>query len=133
MLLVGRTTRIRRRRGVDVADTTDSLRAVACIRFVRPWLSFECGWLRNLGHLIDQPVALVMLLWQHADNYVWSLEWNGLSGVNKENDPSVIVVRTQAIDPSELGFDYNLGCRTRRMFFNLPATLEGSPAHSKWT
>ena len=36
--LVGRTSRIRRRRAQDVADTTDSLRAVACIRFVRPWL-----------------------------------------------------------------------------------------------
>ena len=34
-LLVGRTLRIRRRRAQDVADTTDSLRAVACIRFVR--------------------------------------------------------------------------------------------------
>ena len=34
-LLVGRTSRIRRRRAQDVADTTDSLRAVACIRFVR--------------------------------------------------------------------------------------------------
>jgi hypothetical protein len=30
------TSRIRRRRAQDVADTTDSLRAVACIRFVRP-------------------------------------------------------------------------------------------------
>ena len=29
------TSRIRRRRAQDVADTTDSLRAVACIRFVR--------------------------------------------------------------------------------------------------
>ena len=29
------TSRIRRRRGEDVADTTGSLRAVACIRFVR--------------------------------------------------------------------------------------------------
>ncbi len=34
----GLTLRIRRRRAQDVADTTDSLRAVACIRFVRPWL-----------------------------------------------------------------------------------------------
>ncbi len=33
--LVGRTIRIRRRRAQDVADTTDCLRAVACIRFVR--------------------------------------------------------------------------------------------------
>ena len=32
------TSRIRRRRAQNVADTTDSLRAVACIRFVRPWL-----------------------------------------------------------------------------------------------
>jgi hypothetical protein len=37
-LFLGRTSRIRRRRAQDVADTTDSLRAVACIRFVRPWL-----------------------------------------------------------------------------------------------
>lgn len=38
-LLLGRTTRIRRRRAEDVAETTDSLRAVACIRFVRRrWL-----------------------------------------------------------------------------------------------
>ena len=36
---VGRTPRIRRRRAQDVADTTDSLRAVACIRFVRLWLA----------------------------------------------------------------------------------------------
>jgi len=28
-----RTSRIRRRRAQDVADTTDSLRAIACIRF----------------------------------------------------------------------------------------------------
>ncbi len=40
-LLVGRTLRIRRRRAQDVADTTDSLRAVACIRFVRPGLSVQ--------------------------------------------------------------------------------------------
>jgi hypothetical protein len=32
------TSRIRRRRAGGVADTTDSLRAVACIRFVRRWL-----------------------------------------------------------------------------------------------
>ena len=32
------TIRIRRRREQDVADTTESLRAVACIRFVR-----RCG------------------------------------------------------------------------------------------
>ena len=36
LLCSGRTPRIRRRRAQDVADTTDSLRAVACIRFVRP-------------------------------------------------------------------------------------------------
>ena len=36
--VLGRTSRIRRRRAQDVADTTDSLQAVACIRFVRPWL-----------------------------------------------------------------------------------------------
>jgi hypothetical protein len=32
------TARIRRRRAQDVADTTDSLRTVVCIRCVRPWL-----------------------------------------------------------------------------------------------
>ena len=32
---LGEPSRIRRRRAQDVADTTDSLRAVACIRFVR--------------------------------------------------------------------------------------------------
>ena len=32
--VLGRTSRIRRRRAQDVADTTDSLRAVACIFFV---------------------------------------------------------------------------------------------------
>jgi hypothetical protein len=37
---LSRTSRIRRRRAQDVADTTDSLRAVACIRFVRP-----CSWM----------------------------------------------------------------------------------------
>ena len=37
-LALGRTLRIRRRRAESVDDTTDSLRAVACIRFVRPWL-----------------------------------------------------------------------------------------------
>ncbi len=31
------TSKLWRRRAQDVADTTDSLRAVACIRFVRPW------------------------------------------------------------------------------------------------
>ncbi|MFN9961485.1 MAG: hypothetical protein ACK55I_51075, partial [bacterium] len=72
------------------------------------------------------------MLRQHADDNVWSLVWNGLSGINKEYDASVIVVRAQAIDPSELGFDDNLGRRTRRMIFNLPASLESSPAHSKW-
>ena len=34
-LLVGRTPRIRRRRAQDAADTTDVIRAVAYIRFVR--------------------------------------------------------------------------------------------------
>ena len=34
--LVGLTTRIRRRRAGGVDDTTDAIRAVACIRFVRP-------------------------------------------------------------------------------------------------
>ena len=40
------TSRIRRRRAGDVDDMTDSLRAVACIRFVRPWLArglMECN------------------------------------------------------------------------------------------
>ena len=37
-LILQRTSRIRRRRAQDVADRTDSLRAVACIRFVRHWL-----------------------------------------------------------------------------------------------
>ena len=37
--LVGRTTRIRRRRAGSVDDATDAIRAVACIRFVRPWLA----------------------------------------------------------------------------------------------
>jgi len=32
---LSRTTRIKRRLAQDVADTTDSLRAVACIRFIR--------------------------------------------------------------------------------------------------
>jgi hypothetical protein len=36
--LVGRTLRIRRRRAESVDDTTDAIRAVACIRFVRLWL-----------------------------------------------------------------------------------------------
>ena len=44
-----RTTRIRRRRTQDVADTTDSLRAVACIRFVR--LGWQCSWLRSMKWL----------------------------------------------------------------------------------
>ena len=34
MVFLQLTSRIRRRRAQDVADTTDSLRAVACIRFV---------------------------------------------------------------------------------------------------
>ncbi len=37
-LRFSRTPRIRRRRAQNVADTTDSPRAVACIRFVSPWL-----------------------------------------------------------------------------------------------
>ena len=43
---VGRTSRIRRRRAQDVADTTDAIRAVACIRFVRLgwWLVLSSGW-----------------------------------------------------------------------------------------
>ncbi|MEQ1933337.1 MAG: hypothetical protein ABL962_05590 [Fimbriimonadaceae bacterium] len=35
VLEVGRTIRIRRRRAGGVDDTTDAIRAVACIRFVR--------------------------------------------------------------------------------------------------
>ena len=42
-LVISRTPRIRRRRGADVADTTDRLRAVACINFVRPHL-FLAWW-----------------------------------------------------------------------------------------
>jgi len=34
------TSRIRRRRAQDVADTTDAIRAVACIRFVRLLLAW---------------------------------------------------------------------------------------------
>ncbi len=34
-LFLGRTSRIRRRRAGSVADTTDAIQAVACIRFVR--------------------------------------------------------------------------------------------------
>jgi hypothetical protein len=41
---VGRTSRIRRRRAEDVADSTGSLRAVACIRFVRPWCHVWRGY-----------------------------------------------------------------------------------------
>ncbi len=41
-LVLGRTLRIRRRRAQDVADTTDSLRALACIRFVRTWVGVKC-------------------------------------------------------------------------------------------
>ena len=40
-----RTSRIRRRRAQEVADTTDSLRAVACIRFVR------LGWFSGAVHV----------------------------------------------------------------------------------
>ena len=35
LVVVGRTTRIRRRRAGGADDTTDAIRAVACIRFVR--------------------------------------------------------------------------------------------------
>jgi hypothetical protein len=52
----GRTSRIRRRRGVDVADTTDSLRAVACIRFVRPVVG--CHAVMGLGLMADEVGAL---------------------------------------------------------------------------
>jgi len=39
-------TRIRRRRAGSVDDTTDAMRAVACIRFVRPWFAgMVCTWL----------------------------------------------------------------------------------------
>ncbi len=50
-----RTLRIRRRRAQDVADTTDSLRAVACIRFVRPWFVMVAG--HDLG-LLESLVVL---------------------------------------------------------------------------
>jgi hypothetical protein len=44
VLFIGRATRIRRRRAGSVDDTTDAIRAVACIRFVRLWF---CEWHRK--------------------------------------------------------------------------------------
>jgi hypothetical protein len=55
---LGRTLRIRRRRAEDVADTTDSLRAVACIRFVRPAFGVWHGSFRRLRRRagpLDEP------------------------------------------------------------------------------
>ena len=43
-LFLGRTSRIRRRRAQDVADTTNSHRAVACIRFVRRCVALWISW-----------------------------------------------------------------------------------------
>ena len=72
------TSRIRRRRAGSVDDTTDSLRAVACIRFVRPWsslcVSFGCccvvrlwgrpsnDWRRSVLKLLEMTLEVVPVI-----------------------------------------------------------------------
>jgi hypothetical protein len=43
------SSRIRRRRGGSVDDTTDAMRAVACIRFNRRWCSLEFDFAKAFG------------------------------------------------------------------------------------
>ena len=55
---IPRATRIRRRRAEGVDDTTDAIRAVACIRFVR-LLGFVASFLCSFeleGLLLENPV-----------------------------------------------------------------------------